>query len=148
MTHVDHGFWKLYTRATPRADAPPGAMFAARESDGQDWYEYVHPNPNPNFKPGNVVIAAAWREDVNGYVVGPATYDPTAIFPAGHIVWGIDDYTGKDPQGDLGNKIYDPATGTFTDMPPIVPPQAQFERRVLSLLETLMARVDRLEGKK
>jgi hypothetical protein len=127
--------------AETREDAPVGAMFAQRESDGVDWYEYVH--PGTNFSPWNVVIAAVWREDVGGYVVGPAVHDAAMIFPQGHIVVEIDNYHGADPQKDLGNKVYNLETETFSEQPPpTLPPDP-----LMAKLDTIMARLDKLEQK-
>ena len=129
MAHIDHGFWIRYKPEKPPEDAPTSALFAKRESDNQDWYDYVH--PKDKFNPSNVVIAAIWRDYANGYVVGPAVYDASMIFPADHIIYEIDDYAGSDPQEDLLNKIYDPETGAFLDQPPPPdPPTLTLEQRV------------------
>jgi hypothetical protein len=117
MTTIDHGLWNAYTPATTPAGAPPNALFARRASDGVDWYDYV--NDGSNFTPAYVKIAALYRDASGQYIVGPAVYDPTAMFPQGCIVHEVTDYTGSDPQADLGNKAFDPATGVFTD--PIIP---------------------------
>ena len=147
MTHIDHGKWKRYTPATVREDAPQNAMFAHRESDGQDWYEYVH--PGTNFAAETVKIAADWRDGVSAYVVGPAVYDATMIFPANSIVFEIDDYTGSNPQADLGSKVYDPTTGAFSDVPPPPPPPpSKSETAILSALDAIMARLEKLENAK
>lgn len=135
MTTIDHGQWTAYTPMTLPPDAPASAMFARRDSDGVDWYDYV--NPGTNFQPGNVVIAASWRPPISQYVVGPATFTPTAIFPQGCIVHEVTDYTGSDPQADLGNKAFDPATGEFTD--PIIP--AAEPGSVMARLAALEARL-------
>lgn len=115
MSTVDHGKWLPYKPQELPEGAPANAMFAKRESDGVDWYDYV--NSGENFGAGSVKLAAIWRDPV-GYVVGPAVYDATMLFPADHIVREILDYTGSDPQADFGNKVYDPETDTFTDPPP------------------------------
>ena len=146
MAHIDHGKWKTYTPAKMRKDAPPNALFARRESDGVDWYDYVH--PGNNFAADTVKIAVDWRDYAGGYVVGPAVYDATMIFPPDHIVMEIDDYTGTDPQTDLGNKLYDPATGVFSDQPPLPPPApTATEMKMLNALDAIAARLDKLEKK-
>jgi hypothetical protein len=136
MTTIDHGNWLAYTPAPPPEGAPANAMFARRESDGVDWYDYV--NPGTNFQPGTVVIAAYLAPQTGQYIVGPATYTHTAIFPAGCIVHEVTDYAGSDPQADLGSKAFDPATGAFTD--PIIPSQT-------GALQDLVARLAALEAK-
>lgn len=149
MAHIDHGTWVKYQPTVAKEGIPLTVLYARRESDGMDWYDYVH-SPQSRFASDNIIIAALWREDVGGYVVGPAVRDPTAIFPAGHIVIEVDDYTGTDPQEDLRNKMYDPATGVFSDQPP--PPEVQLaptrtEEKILGVLDTILTRLDKLEKK-
>ncbi len=116
MTFRDHGNWTAYAPTAIPDNAPPSSLFAKRDSDGQDWYDYVH--PGTNFTPNNVVICAYWSDRYRCYIVGAATRDPTAIFPARGLVHEQLDYAGSNPQGDLGDKAYDPATGVFSDLPP------------------------------
>lgn len=132
MAHIDHGNWLAYAPNSPPKDAPLHAMFARRESDGVDWYEFIK-----GFGLDTVKFAADMRDGV-GYVVGPAVYDATKIFPAGCIVREIPDYTGSDPQADFGSKLYDPATETFSE---IVRPPAKGPT-----LADLAARITALEG--
>ena len=134
MNTIDHGKWLAYTPVTLPAGAPANAMFTRRESDGVDWYDYV--NDGGNFSPAYVKIAALYRDASGQYVVGPATYDATAMFPVGCIVHEVTDYTGNDPQTDLGSKAFDPATGEFTD--PIIPPSER---------DSVAARLAALEAK-
>jgi hypothetical protein len=137
MTHIDHGSWVLYKPAQARADAPSGAMFCKRENDGVDWYEYVH--PGTNFAAGSVKFAARWVEHGSGgYLVGPVVTDANQLFPAGHIVVEISDYAGSDAFADFNGKIYDPATDTFSDVPPPAKTPS---------LDEIMARLDKLESK-
>jgi hypothetical protein len=146
MSTIDHGDWVKYTPATPREDAPPAALFARRTMDGVDWYDYV--NPGTNFQPGTVKFAVILREGI-GYVVGPAVYDATRIFPADHIVFETSDYEGSDPQADLGNKVYDPVARSFNDQPPLPPPPpSDTETKILTALDSIMARLEKLEKKK
>lgn len=148
MNIIDHGNWIAYqptARETPEG-APPNAMFARRESDGVDWYQYV--SKPESFGANTVKFAAIYRaENINGYVVGPATYVADRIFPAGHIVAEITDYSGADPQADLGNKVYDPATGAFSEQPP-VPPGPFDSGKLMAALESITTRLDKLEQRK
>ena len=151
MNIIDHGSWVLYTPALGKRpdDAPLSAMFARRESDQVDWYEYV--KDPASFQTGTVKFAAVYRDYAGGYVVGPAVYAADRIFPAGHIVGEITDYAGSDPQADLGNKVYDPATATFSEMPPIPAPELEpnkIERQILATLASLIERLDKLEQHK
>lgn len=150
MAHINHGTWVKYQPTVAKEGIPLTVMYAHRESDGMDWYDYVNPPaPQNGFLPDSVIIAAIWREDIVGYVVGPAVYDPTAMFPAGHIVIEVNDYTGTNPQADLGGKVYDPETGMFSDPPQLVfedTPSAT-EQKIMSVLDTILARLDKLEKK-
>lgn len=150
MSIIDHGNWVRYKPEKPPKDAPGNAMFARRESDGMDWYDYVAPGTT-NFAVGTVKFAAMWRDNVGAYVVGPAVYDASAIFPADHIVGEIDDYVGDDPQTDIGNMIYDPATGDFRSQPPPPPPPplppSPTETKILNALDAIVARLEKLEKK-
>ena len=139
MNTIDHGMWNAYTPASLPEGAPANAMFARRESDGMDWYTYV--NAGTNFGSGHVIIAAMFRPPSGQYIVGPATFEPTAMFPQGCIVHEVTDYTGSDPQADLGTKAFDPATGQFSD-PIIPPPDARTDP-----LQALRDRIAALEAK-
>ena len=116
MTVIDHGKWLPYTPDVLPKHAPSHALFAKRESDGVDWYDYV--NSGENFDVDNVKFMAVLRDYAGGHVVGPAVYDPTLLFPANHLVGEITDYAGSDPQKDFGGKIYNPEDGSFSDPPP------------------------------
>ena len=95
-------------------NAPQNALFARRETDLVDWYDYV--NSGKRFRADSVKLMAIWRPYADGYVVGPAVRDATMLFPADHIVFEITDYTGSDPQAEFGNKRYEPETGTFSKL--------------------------------
>lgn len=135
MNTIDHGKWLAYIPTPLPEGMPRNAMFARRESDGVDWYDYV--NAGTNFQPDTVKIAASYRDATSQYIIGPANYDATAMFPQGCIVHEITDYTGSDPQRDLGSKAFDPATGTFSD--PIIPQEGA--------LQDMDARLKALETK-
>jgi hypothetical protein len=140
MNIIDHGSWQPYTPAKFPDDAPPNAMFAIRKIDHVDWYDYV--NSGNNFGANTVVFAAIEHDPEVGYVIGPATFDPTTIFPADHVLGEITDYTGRDPQTDFGGKIYDPVAGTITDPPP--PP---VQDKIMTVLGDIIQRLAKLEQK-
>lgn len=144
MNIIDHGKWLAYKPEQIDKKIPLNVMFAKRESDTVDWYEYV--NSGENFGADSVKFMAIWQEDASGYVVGPAVLDPTMLFPAGQIVGEITNYTGTDPQSDFGNKVYDPATHTFYDMLPPPPPPSR-DAEIMSALDTIMMRLEKLEKK-
>jgi hypothetical protein len=137
MNIIDHGRWIRYEPHAIPIDAPSGAMFAKRESDGVDWYDYV--NSGENFAAQNVKFMAIWQDVYQSHVVGPAVYDATLLFPASQVVGEITDYTGNNPQADFGGKLYDPATGAITDPPPPEPVED---------LEAMITRIVREELKR
>lgn len=169
MEIIDHGVWIRYQPVKPQAGAPHGAIYARREADSVDWYDYVRPNfllmqpakpptyhpttgeqlvedppPEPNFKPGSVVCNIYHHPHFNRSIVGAATYDPTAVHSINQRVIEIVGYEGDDPQKDFGGKTYDPKTGTLSDPPPMPPaPKSPDER-----LDALEKRVKALEARK
>jgi hypothetical protein len=114
MSIIKHGKWLSYKPSKLPEGAPINALFARRESDGVDWYDYV--NSGRNFGADTVKLMASWRADIGGFVIGPAVYDATMLFPAGQFVLEITGYTGTDPQAEFGNKVYDPETGSLHSM--------------------------------
>lgn len=114
MAHIDHGSWIEYTPVQRQANAPSNAVYAKRESDGQDWYLYVH--PGTNFEVSTVKFTAVLEQA--GYVVAAAVYEADRLFPANQSVFEIDGYSGTDPQADFGGKLYIPDADAFMDVPP------------------------------
>jgi hypothetical protein len=149
MSTIDHGKWVLYTPETVPEWFPKGAIHAKRESDQVDWYTYI--KGGAHFGKENVKGAAAWWGSRDCYIVGPATKDVTAIFPADCYVFEITNYTGIDPQKDYGGKIYHPENGTFEEYVPPPPPQARDVGpppafvELQSKYDALLARIDKLE---
>jgi hypothetical protein len=129
---IDHGKWVPYVPSEPPPYAPPGALFARRESDGVDWYDYV--KAGSNFSVDGVKFTAWWQDAYNGFTVGAATRDPTRLFPAGMLVREIIDYRGGDPQTELGSKLYDPDTHKLRALPVL-----QLKDPLQSILERLAA---------
>ena len=106
-------------------------------------YEYIKEG---GFNPENVKFQAIFQQIYNGYIIGPAVYDATMLFPRNQVVGEITDYTGSNPQTDFGGKLYDPVAGTITDRPPqIVPPPP--EDSVAAILGRIEKRLTALEGK-
>jgi hypothetical protein len=123
MTFIDHGTWQTYTPTTRAADLPSGALSLQRQSDGADWYDYL--NAGTNFTPGSVKFTALWQDLYSSYVSKIATFDENLLFPVGQMLREITGYSGSDPQADFGQKLYDPATDTFSDIPyPVWPVSA------------------------
>jgi hypothetical protein len=150
MSTKDHGKWVMYTPAPEAIPAgfPLGVMHARRESDQIDWYTYI--KGGAHFYKDNAKGAARWFEDRQCYIVGPATKDVTAIFPAGCYVFEITNYMGTDPQAEYGGKVYHPEDGTFTDWVEPPPPEARSGPppafvELQSKYDALLARIDKLE---
>jgi hypothetical protein len=145
MNVIDHGNWLRYTPTEFPEGVPKAAMFAQRESDGVDWYK--HSSGGENFGADTVKFTALWHEGI-GYLVGAANYDVTMLFPPGHIVGEITDYTGSNPQADLGGKLYDPDEGAFREAPPPPAPMpTPTESKILTALDSIMDRLEKLERK-
>ena len=132
MNIIEHGAWVRYQPA-PTEDHPTGALFAKRESDGWDWYDYTRHPSSPFVSPDTVKFTAMLLD--GSYLVGAAVYDPTRLFPPGQSVYEITDYTGNNPQADFGNKVYDPVTKTFSDyvFPVVKDPLVDIKRRLEAL---------------
>jgi hypothetical protein len=145
MAHIDHGSWTRYIPPVLPKDAPAGAMFVKREGDHQDWYDYV--DLDDSFQTDTVKFAARWIEEHGKYLVGPVVYDVTMLFPDGHIVVEIPDYTGDDAFADLNGKLYDPETDSFSDLPP--PPATRgLNESIVDILDKILNRLDKLEAKR
>lgn len=106
---VNHGSWKLYKPAFGHPDAPPNTLYACNES-GADWYSYL---AGDYFEEDSVKMMCILRDE--GYVVMAATFNEDELFPAGQMVLEVTDYSGDDPQGYFGGKIYDKDTDTFKE---------------------------------
>jgi hypothetical protein len=138
----DHGKWYRYQPGEGGgiSGAPPSTLYARRESDGVDWYDYVH--PDNKFLPETLKLALFWNTDYNSFVVVVPTYTATEIFPDDRTVMELDLPPVSNPIDVYANKLFDPATGAFTDPPPPeLPPQ-------IAMLEKIMKRLDKLEKRK
>ena len=111
MNIKDHGTWHRYTPNKLPKDAPANALFARRESDGADWYDYV--NSGDNFAETSIKLTLR-----DGKIVGAAVTDPTLLFPGGGSVLEVFDVQVNDPQKTFGMKVYDAKNKTFSDAAP------------------------------
>lgn len=130
MNIRNHGTWHMYKPATLPEGAPANALFARRENDGVDWYDYV--NSGRNFAPDSIKMTV-----MDGVVAAAAT-DPTALFPGGAVVLEVDGAATGDPQKSFGRKVYDARSKSFGDPPEIALPDPLAEIR---------KRLEALEGK-
>lgn len=137
MKIIDHGKWEKYRPDELPYGAPPNALFARRESDGVDWYEYV--NSGKHFGVTSIKLMAGDQPALGGLIVGPAVYDPTLLFPPGQVVLEITGHKSKDPQAEFGNKVFDREAQTFRDIDHGPPPEP---------IEDMIRRIVREELKK
>jgi hypothetical protein len=135
---VDHGKWVLYQPDKLPEHAPSGALFARRESDGVDWYDYVR--DERSFAADTVKFTVIRQDVHDGFTVGAATRDPTRLFPGGAMVREIIDYHGGEPQTELGERLYRPDSNTLHDRP-VLPRAPVFD------FQGLEARVAAIEAK-
>lgn len=141
---IEHGRWDYYTPATPKEGMPPQVMYAQRVGDGMDWYDYVASKP---FGDTSVVVTVYPMQD-GTEITQAATFDYTAIFPPKARLLEMTDYVGSDPQADLGQRIYDPATLTIGDKyAPPPPPPTRTEQKILTTLDAIIERLEKLEKK-
>jgi hypothetical protein len=115
MNIIDHGKWLPYKPAELPYGIPDTVLFARRESDGVDWYEYSR--GGSNFRPDTVKFIAHHQPVVDRLVIGAAVRDVSMLFPANAVVCEITDYSGTDPQKEFGQKIFDLTAKTISDWP-------------------------------
>lgn len=125
MTDKAHGHWQLYQPATPPSNAPLRALYARRDGDGVDWYDYVH--SGDNFDPDSIKMT------LQDNVVYAAVTDATLLFPENMDILEVFDVVTDDPQAMFGRKVYDPATGDFSDPPQPPPVTSDLEARLAAL---------------
>jgi len=165
MAVIDHGFWIGYIPAEHPEDAPRGAAFCRRESDGFDWYEYVnvedgneaHKARVKQFQIGTVkcVVEPKGRGKENEPVepiVRCAAVDETRLFPQDCQLIELDDV--KRPQDEaalieeFANRRIDLKTGKIgARWEPPPRPEPPIDNRVADALEMILARLEKLEGK-
>jgi hypothetical protein len=172
MKIIDHGTWVQYTPQKRAENMPPHVLYLKRTSDGVDWYEYVLPDflrlypqltgaydgktgepqfaktDKPSrFKPGSVFCNIYRHEGLGENMVGTAVRDPTLLFPTDQQVIEITGYQGNgDPHKDFGGKVFR-KDSTFCD--PVFPEPApsKIEQRIISALEKITDRLEKLESK-
>jgi hypothetical protein len=127
MNIKNHGAWHRYQPATLPVGAPANALFAQRENDAADWYDYV--NSGENFAPDSIKMT------IVGGAVAAAVTDPTMLFPGGATVLEVSGVQVRDPQEAFGRKVYDATHRTFSDPPPFdfPDPMADLRKRLDAL---------------
>lgn len=118
MALIDHGSWTRYRPDTIPSGTPEGAMFAKRDSDGADWYDYVH--PHNQFSPTSVKFTVRKNEGGQDVINAPAI-NADMLFPdSAQIIEMTGDYsayTTEELITEFANQIIDLETGEIT--PPV-----------------------------
>jgi hypothetical protein len=145
---IDHGTWVVYVPELDKRpkDAPATAMFARRESDGMDWYTYVH--SGKNFQPDTVKLTIDMKRDGKAVVRSPMV-EADRMFPGNCRLIEIEGVTRRQDEASLidefCNKEIDLVSGQVgklwedPDLPKI--PNMQL------LLENIATRLGNLERK-
>jgi hypothetical protein len=141
----DHGTWVRYKPANPPENFPTNALYAKRDSDGVDWYDYIKGNP---FAKNSIKLTVrAWTEG-GPLIVSAPQVDASHLFPASHRVIEIEgNYSNLDEAARIekfANKVIDLKTGKISDPPPPpAPPPSPLEKK----LDAILARLEKLESK-
>ncbi len=144
MSVIEHGTWIRYKPHEPfgKFKNTSGIVNLKREGDDQDWYAYIYGDDGPPFGTNSILMIAHDFTILQGtWVIGPATFDPTMLWPENGLLIELTGYTGYDPQADFGGKVYNRKDKTFSDLPP--PPKSQ-----LLTLEERVARLEQLLNNK
>jgi hypothetical protein len=164
MAVKDHGFWTRYIPLVITANVPRGAIFLRRDSDGMDWYEYVH-DPvddfgkpkkdehdneikNTNFEKTTVkaVVDVKGRDNTEQPIVRAAAVEVDRLFPdGGQLLELLDEKRDQNEPAliiEFCNRHIDMKTGKVGDVWQPPPPP---ENPVMVALKEIMARLDKLE---
>lgn len=125
MNITNHGTWSAYIPDQLPPGYPKSAIFAKSDTTGRDWYDALY-GKEPMFAADSFKITAT-REPDGSWRTQACNVDATKVFPINQLLLELTDYTGSDPQSDLGQMRYDEATNTIAPFPPpelIVPSSA------------------------
>jgi hypothetical protein len=168
MAVVDHGFWVRYIPSKEEVPfgIPRNAAFIRRESDGQDWYEYVnrgvedthsyYKDQTHPFEPGSVKcvveVKSGRSKEAESPILRCAAVDATRLHPQDCQLIELTDI--KRPQDEealimeFANRVIDLKTGKVGEVwipPPL--PTPPMDERVADALEMILQRLEKLEGK-
>jgi len=134
MKIINHGRWVPYKPSKASGIFPAWVSYFRRESDGQDWYDYIYREDTDDNGRRRVTVrdflssavsikcAAIFQPAFSAYIIGPAVADVTKLCPINQHVFEVTGYTGSDnPQEYFGGRVFDPAALAIRDRPP--PPQ-------------------------
>ena len=108
MEIIYHGSWSAYEPDELPPSAPLGTIFAKRDGDDKDWYEFVRDN---DIQDDSVVFTCMHQCGV--WRVGSAVRDISRLHPANQTLFEIVGFRGKEKE--LNGKIFDPDTKEFHD---------------------------------
>ena len=108
---INHGEWKIYKPARPPKGAAKNIMYAQRKKDKKDWYELME--DEASFEKDSLKITCWFVGDK--WVVMAVNRDATMLFPGGAILLEVTGYEGKNPQEELGRRVYDPDANKFSE---------------------------------
>jgi hypothetical protein len=133
MNIIDHGSWTRYVPEKPPEGLPGNIMFCRRDSDGKDWYAYIH-GEHPELGGDSIKMT------VHEGIVQAVYRDATMLFPQNSLLLEITDDPVADPQAKYGGKLYDGRSKRFLDPPPqtqepIVPEYVRELRQRIEVLE-------------
>jgi len=150
MKIINHGRWVPYKPSKPPGIFPAWVSYFRRESDDQDWYDYIYREEGGrvavrDFLKDAVSIkcAAIFHPVFDDYIIGPAVTDITMICPINQYVFEVTGYTGSDtPQDYFGGRVFDPGALKIKHRPEPPPQEAGPE------MTELLKRIEALEGRK
>jgi len=137
---INHGKWVFYQPKVLPKNAPANALFAKRESDNVDWYDYVN---SGKFNPYTLKLTVAAREKDGPLIISAPTKDATMLFPANHLVVELNgDYPSSQTEriDKFAGRVFNLKTGKISE-PPRLP-------EVESVLDKILARLNKLEQRK
>jgi hypothetical protein len=132
MTIINHGMWSRYT-PDPYPQLPAGLMFCKRDSDGVDWYDYVH--SGANFAPGSIVATVCDGKVITVH----REYD--RLFPQGAVVIELTNDSTEDPQATYGGQLYDAVSNILSPAPPPAAPPVPTKAELMVQLQAIAAQL-------
>lgn len=159
MAIVDHGFWVRYIPVEPPEGIPRYAAFCRRESDGQDWYEYVNrdvgSDKSDKFELDSVKciveVKSTRSEEADSPIVRASAVDATRLYPQDcQVIELLDVKREQDEEAliaEFANRKINLKTGKVGEVwtPPL--PEPKMDERVADALEMILQRLEKLEGK-
>ena len=140
----DHGTWSRYKPIDPPENFPANALYAKRDSDGTDWYNYVRSNV---FEKNSIKLSVRVWTDGGLPTISAPQLDASHLFPVDHRVIEIEgDYSNLDEEARIkrfAGKIIDLKTGKISD-PPIREPEPETPKVITDILK----RLAKLESRK